>query len=107
MIVDQFVSFRDKSSFGPWTTVQCVTGFNTTAMATPVAKYEVNNYVGVLTGANMTSFGFPADDVSNDPSNEFTMYNKQKVQTRKQSKDNLFFNTLPKTLSPEPFTKKT
>jgi len=106
MFVDQFVSFRDQSSFGNWTTVQCITSFNVTPSQDDALEYEVNNYVGLLTGANMTSFGFPQDDLSTDPSNEFTMYNKQLVSSRKQKKDNLFFDTLPLELSPLPFTKK-
>ena len=54
----------------------------------------------------MTSFGFPADDVSVAPSSEFAMYNNQTVATRKQKEDNLFFDAMPAALSPEPYTRQ-
>jgi hypothetical protein len=54
----------------------------------------------------MTSFGFPADYVNVPATNEFSMYNDQTVATRKQKEDNLFFDSMPAALSPEPYTRQ-
>lgn len=99
--VNQYLSFRPKDTFADWTTVVCTTGFNNTGAFTGkkgTFLYEVNNYRGTVEGSKATL----------DPTtavNEAKIFLASKMNSQRDSADNVFFNAVPKSDAPTPYTK--